>query len=133
MTKLELKNHQVWQDLTEILENIDTNALITEHLELCDYKVCGYWDYDDNFFEQIILPRSLSAELISSSVGTTHKSRWIQLKFILKAEINSFEELSNTNYQKVGEISLIFDENMEFIDENWQIDIGSPFIITKCE
>jgi len=128
MTKLELKNHQVWQDLTEILENIDTNALITEHLELCDYKVCGYWDYDENFFEEIILPRSLSTELISSSIGATHKSRWIQLKFILKAD-----ELSNTTSQKIGEVSLIFDENMEFIDETWQIDIGSPFIITKCE
>jgi hypothetical protein len=45
MTQLELKNHQVWQDFTKILENIDTNVLLKEHLEACDDKVCGYWDY----------------------------------------------------------------------------------------
>jgi hypothetical protein len=38
-----------------------------------------------------------------------------------------------TQIKKIGELSLIFDENMEFIDETWQIDIGSPFIITKSE
>lgn len=50
MTKLELKNHQVWQDLTEILENIDTNKLVTEHLELCDYS-------DRTFFPKSIQHR----------------------------------------------------------------------------
>jgi hypothetical protein len=33
MTTLKLKNHQVWQDLTEILENLDPNSLVQKHLE----------------------------------------------------------------------------------------------------
>lgn len=28
MTKLQLKNHPVWQDLTEVLANLDANALV---------------------------------------------------------------------------------------------------------
>ncbi|MHC5614594.1 MAG: hypothetical protein ACYTXA_27345 [Nostoc sp.] len=37
MTRLELKNHQVWQDLTEILENLDANILVQEHLNQGDF------------------------------------------------------------------------------------------------
>ncbi|MFB2938124.1 hypothetical protein ACE1B6_22995 [Aerosakkonemataceae cyanobacterium BLCC-F154] len=125
MTKLELKNHQVWQDLTEILENIDANKLVTEHLELCDYKVCGYWDEDDEFHEEILLPRSLSAKLISSSIGVTGKKRWIQMKFVLEANQIKFAD------QKIGELLLIYDENLEFIDENWQIKASDPRLIQE--
>lgn len=50
---------------------------MTEHLELCDYKICGYWDEQDEFYEEITLPRSLCTELVSSSIGVTGKQRWI--------------------------------------------------------
>ncbi|YAG13876.1 hypothetical protein NSTC745_03210 [Nostoc sp. DSM 114161] len=30
MTRLELKNHQFWQDLTEILQSLDANLLVQE-------------------------------------------------------------------------------------------------------
>ncbi|NEO52250.1 MAG: hypothetical protein F6K54_03625 [Okeania sp. SIO3B5] len=83
--QIELKNHPVWQDLTEVIENLDAHSLVTEHLELCDYKICGYWDEEDKFYEEIILPRSLSAELVSNSIGVTNKKRWIKLKSLLKA------------------------------------------------
>ncbi|MFB2898203.1 hypothetical protein ACE1CI_35245 [Aerosakkonemataceae cyanobacterium BLCC-F50] len=125
MTKLELKNHQVWQDLTEILENIDANALVTEHLELCDYKVCGYWDENDEFYEEILLPHSLSAKLISSSIGLTGSSRWIKLKFVLEAPQINFEvQPIDNKAKKIGELILIYDENLGFIDENWQLNIN---------
>lgn len=124
MTKLELKTHPVWQDLTEVLGNLNTNALATEHLELCNYRICGYWDEQDKFHEEIILPHTLLAELASSSLGITGRNRWIKLQFILKTE--SMDFVINSAYrreQKIGELYLIYDENMEFIDENWQIDI----------
>jgi hypothetical protein len=125
MSKLELKNHQVWQNLTEILENIDSDKLVTEHLELCNYKVCGYWDEDDNFHEEIVLPHSLSANLISSSIGVTGQTRWIQMKFILEGnQINFAVQPVNNNKQKIAELILIYDENLQFIDENWQININ---------
>ncbi len=135
MTRLELKNHQVWQDFTEILDNLDANKLVTEHLEFCDYKVCGYWDENNEFYEEIILPRSLSAELVSSSIGVTYRERWFQLKFVLQTtDRNTAEDKSsNINAQKIGELILIYNENMKFFDENWRIDIDSPFVIAKRE
>ena len=114
MTFVELKNHPVWHDFTEVLENIDANALIKEHLELSDYKICGYWDENDNYYEKIILPNNLKTELIGSSIGVNRNQKFIQMKFIL---INQ-----NKNQTKIGELSLIYNENMDFINENWYID-----------
>lgn len=121
MTKLELQNHQVWRDLTEILETLDTNALAKKHLELCDYKICGYWDEQDKYYETITLPRILEAELVSSSIGVTYKERFLQLKFFLIAS-------AVDGTQKLGELVLIYNENLEFIDENWLLDIDSPML-----
>ncbi|MDY6899440.1 MAG: hypothetical protein SWZ49_15370 [Cyanobacteriota bacterium] len=114
MTFVELKNHPVWHDLTEVLENIDANALIKEHLELCSYKIYGYWDENDNYYEEIILPNNLYTELISSSIGINRNQRFIQLKFILENQLH--------NQIRIGELILIYDENMEFINENWSLD-----------
>ncbi len=119
MTKLELKTHPVWQDLTNVLENLNPHALAMEHLELCNYKIRGYWDEQDKFHEEIVLPYTLSAELSGSSLGMTEKNRWIKLEFTL-----NLETISNyKREQKIGELGLVYDENMEFIDENWQIDM----------
>ncbi|MBR8833608.1 MAG: hypothetical protein DSM106950_06100 [Stigonema ocellatum SAG 48.90 = DSM 106950] len=127
MTRLALKDHQVWQDFSEILNNLDANKLVTEHLEFCEYKVCGYWDENNKFYEEIILPPSLSTELVSSSIGVTYRERWIQLKFLLQtADRNTAEDKSShMNAQKIGELSLIYNENLEFVDENWLLDIKS--------
>ncbi|GET38881.1 hypothetical protein [Microseira wollei] len=134
MTIIELKNHPVWQDLTELLENLDANSLVTEHLELCDYKVCGYWDEQDEFYQEISLPCSLSAELVSSSIGRTGKKRWIQLKFVLQADRIASEDWSNANAtQNLGKLTITYNENLQFVDENWQINIDSPLIIKSAD
>ncbi|MCL1465614.1 hypothetical protein [Argonema galeatum] len=129
MTKIELKTHQVWQDLNEILEDIDADALVQEHLESCNYKIGGYWDETDEFYEEITLPRFLSAELISSSIGVTRRKRWIQLKFALQADGIA----SQDNPEKIGELILIYDENMQFLDENWEIYVDSPLLKTNIK
>lgn len=127
MTQLELKNHQVWQDLITIVENIDSNALAREHLEACDYKVCGYWDEQDVFYEEVILPRTLETQLLSSSIGFTGKERFLQLKFSLQTTVAAMVQL-NPQIQKVGELVLIYDENLEFLDERWLLDVDSPLL-----
>lgn len=118
----ELKNHQVWRDLTEILHSLDANTLIREHLELCNYKVCGYWDEQDEYHEEVLLPRIVEGKLISSSIGVTDNERWIQLKFALNVDKET---------QKIGDLILIYDENLEFINESWLLDIDEIYEFTR--
>jgi hypothetical protein len=129
MTRLELKNHQIWRDLTEILESLNANILIQEHLAQCEYQVCGYWDEQDEYYETITLPRTLEAELISSSIGVTHKERFFQLKFSLTADAVDHTKIASSKAQKLGELVLVYDENLEFIDENWLLDVDSPLLV----
>ena len=128
MTRLELKNHQVWLNLTEILEGLDANILVQQHLEQCDYKVCGYWDEQDEYYEIINLPRILKAELVSSSIGVTHQERFLQLKFFLMADAVDVTQTQNHHTQKIGELVLVYDENLEFLDENWLLDVDYPML-----
>ncbi|QLE54689.1 hypothetical protein [Nostoc sp. TCL26-01] len=129
MTMLELKNHQVWRDLTEILENLDANILVQEHLAQCDYQVCGYWDEQDEYYETITLPRILEAELVSSSIGVTHTERFLQLKFSLIADAVAHTKTASSKAQKLGELVLVYNENLEFVDENWLLDVDSPMLV----
>ena len=117
MTTLKLKNHQIWQDLTEILENLDTNSLVQKHLEQCCYTINGYWDEQDKYYESITLPHPIEAKLVSSFVGITQDNRFLKLKFSL---MNFLEN--------IGELVLIYNENLELIDENWLLDIDSPLL-----
>jgi hypothetical protein len=117
MTTLKLKNHQIWQDLTEILENLDTNSLVQKHLEQCCYTINGYWNEQDRYYELITLPHPIEAKLVSSFVGVTQDKRFLKLKFSL---MNFLEN--------IGELVLIYNENLELIDENWLLDIDSPML-----
>lgn len=117
MTTLQLKNHQIWQDLTEILENLDPNSLVQKHLEQCCYTINGYWDEQDKYYESITLPHPIEAKLISSFVGVTQDKHFLKLKF----SIMNFLE-------NIGELVLIYNENLEFVDENWLLDIDSPLL-----
>ncbi|MDB9438250.1 hypothetical protein BMF77_01391 [Dolichospermum sp. UHCC 0315A] len=118
MTTLQLKNHQIWQDLTEILENLDTNSLVQKHLEQCCYTINGYWNEQDRYYELITLPHPIEAKLVSSFVGVTQDKRFLKLKFSL---MNFLEN--------IGELVLIYNENLEFIDENWLLDIDSLLLM----
>jgi len=104
-----------------VLMPLDANSLVLEHLALCDYQISGYWDESDRFYEQIILPRTLSHQLVSSGVIFNGDKRRIQLNFTLNIETATIPEA-------IAELMLVYDENLEFIDENWQIDLNSEFI-----
>jgi hypothetical protein len=122
MTQLVLQNHPVWRDLTEILESLDGDSLVREHLEECDYKICGYWDEQDQYYEEVILPEDVTAELVGSSIGVNRQDRFLKLKFVLAASAGSQGSIA----QKIGELLLVYNENLEFIDENWHLEIESP-------
>jgi hypothetical protein len=132
--KLELKNHQVWQDISEILDKIDVNALVAEHLEACDYKICGYWDENDQFYEEIILPRSILSKLVSSFIGISDNQRWIKLNFVLQADnINSGNQANDILDRNIGSLTLVYDDQFQFVDEIWEINTQSSLVITKRE
>jgi len=127
MIQFSLQNHAVWQDLTELLESLDSGSLVREHLEKCDYKIQGYWDERDQYYEEVVLPKDLSTELVSSSIGVTHQERFLKLRFVLMATADSAEPQSSLS-EKIGELLLVYDENLEFIDENWFLEIESPLL-----
>lgn len=116
-----LKNHPVWQNLLEVVKRIDTTSLVMEHLALCNYTISGYWDEGDRFYEEIILPHNLSPKLLSSGIIVKGDKRQIQLKFALNM-------ITAGNSISVAELMLIYDENLEFLDEIWQINLTSEFL-----
>ena len=121
MIQLALQDHPVWRDLTEILESLDSDALVKEHLEACSYKICGYWDEQNQYYEEIFLPKNMVAELVSSSIEVTHRERFLKLKFLLTV-------MADSTIQKMGELLLVYDEALNFIDENWYLEIDSPLL-----
>ncbi|BAT53249.1 hypothetical protein NOS3756_22080 [Nostoc sp. NIES-3756] len=104
------------------------DVLVKEHLEQCNYKVCGYWDEQDKYYETVTLPRELGAELVSSSIGVSHKERFLKLKFLLTASTFEPKTASDENIQTIGELELVYDENLKFIDERWFLNTDSPMI-----
>lgn len=84
---------------------------------------------DTNYFTVPPTPK-----LISRSLGLTSQEagnvNWLQLKYSLtippSADLSTFHLSSVTT---VGELSLILDDNLEVIDENWLIDINSPYVL----
>ncbi|GET35954.1 hypothetical protein [Microseira wollei] len=138
MMTVNLNNHPIWHQLAEILAQIDVNSLAMHHLKNCNYKVMGYQD-EDEFYEEIEFTSPIEAELVSSSLGMTsslpERSRWITLNFLLKAATSAQESqpISENEIEEIGELSLVFDPNMECIDESWVIYTQSPFVVTKRE
>jgi hypothetical protein len=139
MNAVTVTNHQIWDELAQLLAPIDLNHLIIKHLESCNYKIRGYWD-SNKFYEEIAFIHPIYAELISRSLGTNiinnhPTSHWIKLKFLLKADLSAGENnlVSDDGDDEIGELTLILDTNLKVIDENWSIDIESPFVVAKIQ
>lgn len=140
MNAVTLTNHQIWDELAKLLAPIDINHLATQHLESCNYKIRGYWDSNNKFYEEIAFIHPICAELIGRSLGTniinSHPtSDWIKLKFLLKADLSASENnlVSDDDDEEIGELTLILDTNHTVIDENWLIDVESPFVVAKSQ
>ena len=124
-----------------ILENLDTNSLVQKHLEQCCYTINGYWDEQDEYYDSISLPHTIEAELVSSFVGVTQDKRFLKLKFSLIGTTTIYAKMiphdpHDKSYpfgspiiQNIGELVLIYNENLELIDENWLLDIDSPLLV----
>jgi hypothetical protein len=77
-------------------------------------------------------------ELISHSIGTNlidnHvSSHWIKLKFLLKPDLSATKNKLVSDDDEIGELTLILDPNFQIIDENWLLDVASPFLVTQSQ
>lgn len=122
-----LKAHPIWQTLTEALTQIDPHQVAHQHLQDCEAEIHGYWDEADQLYETIRFKQLPIPQLISSSLGITSNStanqHWLQLKYALTIPPAS----------TVEELVLILDDTLEIIDENWLIDVQSPYVIAIAE
>ncbi|WP_377476973.1 MAG: hypothetical protein P2A85_00420 [Microcoleus anatoxicus] len=132
-----MTDYQIWDELAQLLAPIALNHLIEKHLQSCNYKIRGYWD-NNKFYEEIVFIHPICAELIARSLGTNiinnhPTSHWIKLKFLLKADLSAVENnlVIDDGEDEIGELTLILDTNLKVIDENWSLDIESPFVVAK--
>lgn len=135
---INLSNHPIWKEFTELLNKIDLDTLVVNHLKACNYKVIGYQDEND-FYEEIEFITPLEANFVSGSLNVTSEkdeSGWITVNFLLKAARLTQDDQS-LNYQdeidEIAELTLVFDSNMKCIDENWLIYTESPFVVAKAK
>lgn len=124
--------NQLWEML-EKLSPTSLESIAREHLQYSNFTIFGYWDDTDIFYEAVILKQPLDVELASYSLGKNVKESeyWIELKFLLKGNLSTDLKKSSIEDNLIGKMTLILDANFKFIDENWSIDIHSPFITAK--
>lgn len=122
-----LKNHPIWDNIARILKELDTDSVAIEHRQECNSQINGYWD-EDNFYELISFTRQVYSELASLSLSISPidpENHWINLKYALT--IN----LDGNSQDNLGELVLILDESLNVIDENWSLDLASPYVLAR--
>ena len=123
-----LKAHSVWNNVSQALEQVDPYEIARSHLAACNFEIQGYWDEDDRPYERIGFTTVPQLELMSSSLGMMSRSasRWLQLKYELTIADSGMK-------QSIGELLLVLNEDLEVVDENWLIDLRSPYVVAVAE
>lgn len=121
-----LREHPIWHNVAQTLAQINPQQIALQHLQACQGEINGYWDEDDQFYETIRFTQLPTPELISSSLGVAQSNNfhWLQLKYSL-----AISGTDPTVKITLGELSLILDDSLEVVDENWVIDVKSPHIL----
>lgn len=127
-----LRDHPIWNELTQTLSQVDPNEIALQHIQACNAQINGYW-HEDQFYELVTFTQFPSPELISSSIGVSSQDQgiahWLKLSFQLTANPQSNSDSPNfLPNAPLGELILLLDENLDVIDENWLIQINSPYI-----
>lgn len=121
----------IWNNLSRLISELDSCEIASKHLERCQRKIRGYWDSKNNFYEEIYFINFPAIELVSSAIGINKVEgqdfRWIKLKFLLK--IDSVSDMVVIEDEEIGELTLILDADLKVIDENWSVDVDSPFVV----
>lgn len=131
-----LTHHSAWNTLDEFFTQVDVQSLARKHLENGQYKIKGYYHDDNDYYESVVFTTPLELKLNTYSIGKTvdDASYWIRLRFFIRADLSNSAHASRVEYdeeKELGDLTLIFDDKGKFIDENWFIDVYSPFIAAK--
>jgi hypothetical protein len=120
-----LKAHPIWQNVTQTVAAIDPSAIAHHHLQTCQSQINGYWDEDDRFHDTIRFTHTLIPTILSSSLGITPDrsgdTPWLKFSYALTV---------SDSENSIGELNLILNDSLEIIDENWLIDIHSPYVVS---
>ena len=46
----------------------------------------------------------------------------------MRKAISNATQAQSNHIQKIGELVIVYNENLEFIDENWLLDVDSPML-----
>jgi hypothetical protein len=127
-----LKDNPIWQSLGQTLQQVNPQKIVAQHLQNFNAQISGYWD-DDTYYETVFFNAPLHAHLASSSwvvaPGSSKIDHHLQLKFDLSVIPNDDPALPDSDINIVGDLTLILDDNLEVIDENWLVNLASPYII----
>lgn len=127
-------NHPAWNEMKDLFSHINAKSLGMTHLRNCECKIVGYYSEDDAYYKEIIFNYPLDVELQNFSMGETayDSSHWLKMRYLLKVDRSvPGIHLDEDDDDQIGEFSLVFDANLNFVDEYWFIDVDSPFIIAK--
>lgn len=143
-----LQNDPIWNQLDGLSRRIGPETLALAHIEewspkltLARNKIRGYW-HGNEHYEEIFFTSPLRAELESISVKSRRSVpqdvRSVKMSFLLFGGPIVSESISvdddydeDDDDDEVGELTLVFNSKMEFVDENWIIDVESPFVVAK--
>ena len=130
-----LQNDPIWNQLDDLSRRVNPETLALAHIEECENKIRGYW-HGSEHYEEIYFTSPLRAELESISVkkrkSVPHNFRSVKMNFLLFGQpVPSQSQLTDEDDDEIGELTLVFNDQMEFIDENWIIDVESPLIVAK--
>lgn len=118
-----------FEEVFMYLEGVDAKYLVKQHLEHCQFKINGYYS-DESLYDEIHFGETVDIEIQSQSLRfikclDEHLIRlYIEATLILSVRDTS-EDLED---YELAEISLSFNEKGEFIDENWNVNMDSPYI-----
>jgi hypothetical protein len=100
----------MWIELENLLQTPDFVSLAENHLQASNYTVKGYYDLHDNYYKSIEIPQ---CTLMFRGVKISYKNiyhRLLQYSLYVDTTI-------------IGELTLVYDKQGNFIDENWELDI----------
>jgi len=127
-----LTNHSAWSTLDEFFTQVDVQSLARKHLENGQYKIKCYYHDDNDYYETVVFATPLELKLNTYGKTVDDASYWIRVRFFIRADLsNSQQDVEYDEEKELGDLTLIFDDKGKFIDENWFIDVYSPFIAAK--